>query len=172
MVMEAGVPIDLARPNPPLLSPDIAPRGDIARGIRASGEPSASSALERLASASQDMIVKRVDLALLEGQELLSRTLRGAALGALGMILAAAAWFAMAACVTRLVTDDSSAVVRLAIFGLLNAGGAIGLVTLARRRGRQQAPVRQNGSGTRVPVEPQRGRLLHSIKGENGRGTP
>ena len=153
-----------------VMEPDIAPRGDIVRGIRASGEPSASSALERLASASQDMIVKRVDLALLEGQELLSRTLRGAALGALGMILAAAAWFAAAACVTRLVTEDASAVVRLAIFAFLNAGGAVGLVTLAMRRGRQQAPVRRNGSVTRVPAEPKRRRLLHSIEGENGRG--
>ena len=170
--MEAGVRIDVVEPNPALLSPDVAPRGDIAGGTRTSGEPSASSALERLASASQDMIGKRVDLALLEAQELLSRTLRGAALGALGMILAAAAWFAVAACVTRLMTEDAGVVVRLAIFGLLNAAGAVGLVTLAIRRGRQQAaPVRPDGTVTRLPAEPSRRRPSHSFEGENGRGT-
>ena len=66
----------------------------------------------------------------------------------LGIILAAAAWFAVTACVVLLVLPDASWVVRLAAFGLLNGGTAVGLVTLAMRRGRPQRRVRPNGNGS------------------------
>ena len=107
------------------------------------------------------MITKRIDLALLEGRELLSRTLQSAALVGIGIILAAAAWFAVTACVVLLLIPDARWVARLAGFGLLNGGTAVGLVTLAARRGRPQARVRPNvmGSG------PQRAPL--SAEGKN-----
>lgn len=103
-------------------------------------EPSVSSALEHLAAGSQGAITKRIDLALLEGQELLSRTFRGAALLGFGMVLAAGAWFAAATCLVLLATPEANLVARLAIFALLNAAGAVGLVALAmqrRRKGKQ-----------------------------------
>ena len=96
-----------------------------------------SSALEHLAAGSQGAITKRIDLALLEGQELLSRTFRGAALLGFGMVLAAGAWFAAATCLVLLATPEANLVVRLAIFALLNAAGAVGLVALAMQRRRK-----------------------------------
>ena len=57
---------------------------------------SVSAAIEHLVAGSQGVITKRIDLALLEGQELLSRTFRGAAFLGFGMVMAAGAWFAAA----------------------------------------------------------------------------
>src|SRR5512132_432929 len=96
-----------------------------------------SSALEHLVAGSQVAITKRIDLALLEGQELLSRTFRGAALLGFGMVLAAGAWFAAATGLVLLITPEANLIVRLAIFALLNAAGAVGLVALAVRRRRK-----------------------------------
>jgi uncharacterized membrane protein YqjE len=107
-----------------------------------------ASSLEHLVAGSQGVITKRIDLALLEGRELLSRTLQGAALVGLGIALAAAAWFAVAASVVLFVIPDASRVIRFAAFGLLNGGTAVGLVTIAMRRGRPQRRVRANGNGS------------------------
>jgi uncharacterized membrane protein YqjE len=117
-------------------------------GDGATGEQSVSSSLEHLVAGSQGVVTKRIDLALLEGRELLSRTLQGTALVGLGIILAAAAWFSVTASVVLLVIPDASWVVGLAAFGLLNGGTAVGLVTLAMRRGRPQRRVRPNGNGS------------------------
>lgn len=116
-----------------------ATQGDSTDGQRAMGEPSVSSAIEHLVAGSQGVITKRIDLALLEGQELLSRTLQRAALVTLGMVLAAGAWFAVAACLVLLVTPNASMVLRLAAFGLLNGACALALIALALRS-RSQAP--------------------------------
>jgi hypothetical protein len=113
-----------------------------------------SSAFVHLVAGSQGVITKRIDLALLEGQELLSRTLGGAALIGAGTLLAAAAWFAVAAGFTLWVIPVANPVVRLAVFGLLNGGAAVGLVALGMRRGRPQRLIRPNGSVLGTPVEP------------------
>ena len=118
---------------------------DNARDDSPAREPSVSSSLEHLVAGSQGVITKRIDLALLEGQELLSHTLQRAAVVGFGMVLAAGAWFAVAACLVLLVTPNANPVLRLAAFGLLNAGGALGLVALAMR-GRPQAPARATGN--------------------------
>jgi hypothetical protein len=115
-------------------------------GDGATGEPSVSSSLEHLVAGSQGVITKRIDLALLEGRELLSRSTERAALLGAGMVLAAAAWFAGAACVVLFTTPGASLVVRVGAFGLLNGAGAVGLVTLAMRRGRPQTRTRTNGN--------------------------
>ena len=119
--------------------------GDGAGGHAGTGEPSVSSAIEHLVASSQGVISKRIDLALLEGQERLLRTLQRAALVGLGLVLAAGAWFAAAACVALLVTPGTNQVLRLAVFGVVNTGGALGLVALAMR-GRSQPPARANGN--------------------------
>ena len=67
-------------------------------GDRVTGEPSVSSAIEHLVASSQDVITKRIALAMLEGRELLSRTLYGVVFVGLGMVVGAGAWFALAAC--------------------------------------------------------------------------
>src|SRR5512143_952028 len=79
-------------------------------------EPSMSSALERLLAASQGVVTKRIDLALLEVQEILSRGAADAVLAVLGVVCAAAAWFALALCVVLLVAADASLVERLGLF--------------------------------------------------------
>ena len=113
------------------------PNGEGAGRHVDAAEPSVSSALEHLAAGSQGAITSRIDLALLEGQELLSRAFRGAALLGFGMVLAAGAWFATATCLVLLATPEANLVVRLSIFALLNAAGAVGLVALAMRRRRK-----------------------------------
>ena len=107
-------------------------------------EASVSSALEHLVAGSQGAITKRIDLALLEGQELLSRTFRGAALLGFGMVLAAGAWFAAATCLVLLAAPDANLIVRLAIFSVLNAAGTVSLVALAMR-GRRQSVTTTKG---------------------------
>ena len=130
-----------------------ATNGDSAGGHRATGEASVSSAIEHLVAGSQGVLAKRIDLALLEGQDLLSRTLQRAALVAFGMVLAAGAWFAAAACLVLLATPNANPVVRLAAFGILNAGAALGLVALAMRGWKQTAP-RSNGNVSGTPGKP------------------
>lgn len=95
-----------------------------------------SSALERLGAAGQGVVAKRIDLALLEGQELLSRALGRAALLGPGTVVAVVAWFALAAAVVLVIAPAASMAVHLAIFGLVNAGAALVLVALGVRRGR------------------------------------
>jgi hypothetical protein len=111
------------------------------------GEPSVSSSLEHLVAGSQGVITKRIDLALLEGQQLLSRSIERVALAAAGMVLAAVAWFAGAGALVLFVAPDASPVLRLAAFGLLNGAGAVGLVTLGTRHSRPPTRVRPKGMG-------------------------
>ncbi len=122
-------------------------------GHRATGKPSVSSSIEHLVDSSQGVITNRIDLALLEGQEWLSRTLRVAALVGFGMVLAAAAWFAVAACLVLLVPPDVDLVVRLALFGLLNGAAAVGLVALAML-GQPEIRERPNGHMSSTTGEP------------------
>jgi hypothetical protein len=98
-----------------------------------------STALEHLVAGSQGVITRRIDLALLDGEELLSRNLQRAALGGMGIVVGAAAWFALAGCIALLAGADFPVVGRVAIFALLNAGAAAVFGTLAarpRRKGR------------------------------------
>jgi hypothetical protein len=118
------------------------------------GEPSVSSSLQHLVAGSEGVITKRIDLALLEGRELLSRSIERAVLLGAGMILAVAAWLAGAGAFVLFVTPDAPPVIRLAAFGLLNLAGALGLVTLAARGGRTPTPVPPNGNGPTLQREP------------------
>jgi len=114
-------------------------------GNGATGEPSVSSSLDHLVAGSQGVITKRIDLALLEGQELLSHFIERAALVGAGMVLAAAAWFAGAGAFVWFVAPDANPVIRLAGFAVLNGAGAVGLLTFAMRHSRRQTQTRPNG---------------------------
>ena len=121
-------------------------------GDASAPEPSVTSALERLLAASQGVVTKRIDLALLEAQEIVSRGVLGAALVGLSVLWVAAAWFALAACVVLLVTADANLIGRIGLFAVLNAGAAgVTVVTLQRRRPQAVLPPRVGGSET--PVE-------------------
>jgi|SRR5579862_712511 len=115
-------------------------------GNSATAEPSVSSALEHLGIAGQGVITKRIDLALLEGREVLSRTLGGAALIGAGVLLAAAAWFAVAAGSTLFMIPAAHPIDRFAVFAVLNGAAALGLVALGMRRGQPQPLVRPTGA--------------------------
>lgn len=130
-----------------------ATQGDSTGGHSAAGEPSVSSAIEHLVASSQGVITKRIDLAMLEGRELLSRTLQGAVFVGLGMVVGAGAWFALVACLVSLVLPDANLTVRLAAFGLLNAGGTVGLLALANY-GRLPTPASPEKDGSRATEEP------------------
>jgi len=109
---------------------------DATEGATSTGQPTVSSSLEHLLAGSQGVITKRIDLALLEGREMLSRSLERAALFGAGMVLVAVAWFAGAGAFILFVSPHASPAIRLAEFGLLNGAVAGGLVTLALRHGR------------------------------------
>ncbi|MDZ4684425.1 MAG: hypothetical protein SH850_04995 [Planctomycetaceae bacterium] len=97
-------------------------------------EPSLASSVEHLVAGSHGLLTKRVDLALLEGQEMLSQTINRAALLCACGVLALASWFAGTAAVVLVVFPDATAVTRLAAFGLFNGGTALFLFALASRR--------------------------------------
>ena len=122
---------------------------------------------------SQGVITKRIDLALLESQELLTRTLQRAALGALSMVLAAAAWFAVTTSFILVVIPSETLSIRLAAFGLLHGGVALGVVALARRRGEPLVlpnrnvaldTIEERGGVTDSEFTAQRDNLLQSIE--------
>lgn len=98
------------------------------------GEPSVASSVEHLVAGSHGVITKRIDLALLEGQEILSKTIGRAALFGAGGVLALASWLSGAAAVVLFVFPEATALMRLAAFGLLNGGLALVLFALAGRR--------------------------------------
>jgi len=110
------------------------------------GEPSVVSSVEHLVAGSHGVITKRIDLALLEGQELLSQTIARAALFSVGGVLALASWLSGAAAVVLFVFPEATALMRLAAFGLLNGGVALLMFALAGRRA-AAAPARRGGEG-------------------------
>ena len=109
------------------------------------GESSVSSSFAHLLAGSQGVVTKRIDLALLEAQELFSRNLRHAALIAFAVLLGAGAWFAAAACLVQLANPRATPLLRLTAFGLLNAGGALGLAAFAMR-GRPHEPAHERAN--------------------------
>lgn len=105
-------------------------------------DSSVSASLEHLVSASQGVLSKRIDLVLLEVEEMLSRSLASAALGGVCILLLAGGWFAVAGSLVLLLFPDSSSVLRLFAFGLVNGAGALGSMVLLMRHSR---PGRANG---------------------------
>ncbi len=110
------------------------------------GEQSLGSVFERLVTASQGTITKRIDLAILEGQEVLTRGAKASFVGALAVLLASMAWAALIAAVVLALTPESTPAVHLALFGATNAVAVVLLagfvLTLVR------PPVPAVGSGT------------------------
>lgn len=98
-----------------------------------SAEPSVPAALEKIASASQRVLSKRIDLLMLDNHEMISRLLVKAALLSVGVVAGLAAWMtAIAAIVTWLVPAWSTAG-QLGIFALVNAVVAAVVVTFTLR---------------------------------------
>ena len=84
--------------------------------------------------ASEGVVTKRIDLALLEAKEAGSRTVRGALSACIAVILGCAAWFALLGAAVFILVSGMPA--RLALFGGINAGVAAVLAGLAARQTR------------------------------------
>jgi len=91
------------------------------------------AAVERLLTASQGVVTKRIDLALLEARDIVTHSLESAVLLALNLVWIAAAWFAFAVWVTTLAFGDQSFASRIAVFGVLNAAAALVGILIIRR---------------------------------------
>lgn len=101
---------------------------------------SVGTSLEHLIAGSQGVITKRLDLAVLEGEEFLSRALERAALLGVGVILLAGACLAATNTLVLTFVPESRPQLRMAVFAILNVVAALGAVQLARRRGRRARP--------------------------------
>lgn len=95
-------------------------------------EPSLTGSLEQLVASSQAVVTKRIDLALLEGQEVLSRTVGNAALLIVASLLGAVGWIAAVWALVQFIVPWASELLRLAIFAGVNVVGAVASVILAR----------------------------------------
>jgi len=95
--------------------------------------PSVPAALEKLASATQRVISKRIDLVTLEGHELVSALITRGALMAFGAVTGIAAWFAATTALVLFLMPGSSPPVHFAVFAAINAGIAAIVVAFALR---------------------------------------
>jgi len=120
------------------------------RSDRPGRDPSVSSSLEHLIAGSQGVITKRLDLALLETQEILSRVVERAAVAAVAIVLAAGTWFALAAALVLLMAPDAQPLFQLTFFGLINAAGTLALLRFVQRHGVKLAA---GGRGTDSSVD-------------------
>jgi uncharacterized membrane protein YqjE len=89
--------------------------------------------LERLLTASQGVVTKRIDLALLEAQEMVTHGLESIFVLVLNVVWIAAAWFALTIWAITVVLGDHSFADRVAAFGLLNAAAAVAGILMIRR---------------------------------------
>lgn len=107
----------------------------------------------------QSVISKKIDLALLEGQERITRGTSSALLAACGGLLACVAWLGVAACIALSFPDSSSTLGRAAVFTAVNAIAAILLLRPLRRRVSPGTP----------PGEVRGGGTLAGMRGHEGR---
>lgn len=100
------------------------------------------------------MLSKRLDLALLDGGEILARGLQRLALLGLTIVLAAGAWFALMAAFVLAVSPDAGWPSQLTLFGILNAASAIAILLLGAREGRPAPSPRATSDEDRAPASP------------------
>ena len=91
------------------------------------GGPSVISAVERLLVASEGVIAKRIDLALLEGHELLARVLLIGALGSSVILLVTGALFALIAALVLAIMPEATRAAHLAVFGGIDVVVAVAI---------------------------------------------
>lgn len=91
--------------------------------------PSVPAALEKIASATQRVISKRIDLVALESHELLSSLITKAGLIIFGAVVGLAAWMSGLAGLVLWLTPGRGTPMHLAIFAAVNA--AVGAIVVA-----------------------------------------
>lgn len=133
------------------------PSGDSAgTGPSRTPESSVGTSLEHLLAGSQGVIMKRLDLAVLEGEELLSRAVERAAMAGLAMILLAAAALAATRALSLFLVANAPPAAEMAAFAALNAVAAVAVVAISRRRARRHRPIRAGNAAaaTTPPASP------------------
>jgi uncharacterized membrane protein YqjE len=95
--------------------------------------PSVPAALEKLATATQRVISKRIDLVALESHELVAGLITRAALIAFGAVVGIAAWVTGVAALVLYLMPDSGREVQLAVYAGINAVIAAVVVAFAMR---------------------------------------
>jgi uncharacterized membrane protein YqjE len=98
------------------------------------GEPSVTSSIERMVIASQNVISKKIDLAVLEGQEWITRAVSSVLLAAVGGLLACAAWLSLVACIALALPESFNTLGRAAVFTAVNVIAAILMLRPVLRR--------------------------------------
>jgi len=83
--------------------------------------PSVPAALEKLASATQRVISKRIDLVTLESHELISALITKAGLIAFGVVVGLAAWFTAIAGLVLYLLPHQGPAVQLVVYAAINA---------------------------------------------------
>jgi hypothetical protein len=111
---------------------------DLGGGRRMDGppaaEPSVPAALEKIASVSQRVLSKRIDLLMLDNHELISRLLVKAAALSVGVVTGLSAWLSALSAVVMWLLPDWSTAGRLAMFALLNAVFSAVVVAVVLRK--------------------------------------
>jgi hypothetical protein len=97
-------------------------------------EPSVPAALEKIASASQRVLSKRIDLLMLDNHELISRLLVKAAALSVGVVTGLSAWLSALSALVMLLLPTWSTAGRLAMFALLNAVFSAVVVAVVLRK--------------------------------------
>ena len=90
-----------------------------------------SSSIERLIVASQGVVTKHIDLALLECEELVTRTVLASFVGGCGVLLACTAWLAFTLAFVWVAVGSSPPAAQAALFGAINGLAAIALIVPA-----------------------------------------
>jgi hypothetical protein len=89
------------------------------------GEPSISAAIARVAAATQDTIVRRLELLLLDNRDLVSAWILQSALVAVSATVALMAWFAAVGVTVLYATPDAGSIAQLSMFASINTAAAI-----------------------------------------------
>lgn len=100
---------------------------------------SLTTALEHLFDATQRIITKRIDLALLEISDALTRVFRGTALIGLGIAIVCCSWWGLMAFIVFTLEDVFTLPVRLAIVVVISAvsGGTLVVIGVQEVRGKR-----------------------------------
>lgn len=104
------------------------------REMAVAAEPSVPAALEKIASVSQRVLSKRIDLLMLDNHELISRLLVKAAALSVGVVTGLSAWLSAISALLVWLLPDWSTSGRLAMFALLNAVFSAVVVAIVLRK--------------------------------------
>lgn len=123
------------------------------------GSPSVPAALEKIASATQRVVSKRIDLFLLENHELISGLLLKAGFIIFGVVVGVAAWFTAISALVLYVLPSASQALHLVVFAAINAVVGAIVVALSLREAPKLTSEIETGheAGEHEEQEPDRG---------------